>query len=129
MTIETSQIEMTESRIFNYQAAGSEPGLLVVEHQNGVTRITMRGEPTLSQVTDLEQGLLTIATPGPIATLALPGAEAAALAVALLQVPPIEDLVGAMPHVCWFETTAERDAFVALVKERNPLQIEIRRTG
>lgn len=113
--------------MFQFRAEGSEPAMLVVEHDRGVTRFTMRGEPTIMQVEDPEIGLHSKATPGLVASMAVPAAEVAAMAIALLEVPPIRDLIGAVPYVCWFDTTTERDAFVRLVKEQNPQIVDVRK--
>lgn len=117
-------------RIFQYRAAGSSPGMFVIDVTNGVVRVSMRGEPSLHQEENDQEGLHTVVVPGQLATLALPGEEAAALAIALLSVPPAAELVGKIPYVCWFDTTANRDQFVQEVRQHlDPREVEVRRPG
>lgn len=94
----------------------------MVDLRNGQLHLVVRGEPRPAVQPADEQFYdpATAMEAGPVAEMCLPAINVAQLVQALLQVPPIDDLVGAVPFVCWFETQAELDQFVALIRRHGP---------
>lgn len=98
--------------IYTWHAPGTAAEGIVVDMRNGLVRITVRGEPAITPAEDLERGWTEKVVPGPTAVMTLSLSVAADLTQALLRAPPVADMIGKVPHVIFFDSIDDRDAFI-----------------
>lgn len=90
----------------------------VIEIMGDAVQMMARGPAVPAYVTDTPDGFETVFEPGKTAVVTLPLLEAAKLAQALLRCPPVQELLGKVPHVMWFDDDAQRDQFLARLEEK-----------
>jgi hypothetical protein len=105
--------------LFAWQADGlNQPSRFVIEIKGDAIQMKARGPAVPVYVTDTPDGFETVFEPGNIAVVTFPLLEAAKLAQALLRCPPVQELLGKVPHVMWFDDDAQRDQFLARLEEK-----------
>lgn len=114
---------MTHRNIFAYTAPdASYPEFFSLNTEDGKVEVTLRAPAGKVISGDIMQMGFEEEVPAPGATVSmtLPPAAVAELSLALLALPPVEALNGAVPLVLYFGNEKDRDEFVALVQEAKP---------
>jgi hypothetical protein len=106
--------------IFAYSGEGAEAEQFIIDERNGLLRLSIRGEPI--PVLDMHDNHQL--RPGPMAQMTLPQHVLAELIHKLLEVPIVEEMVGAVPFVLYFRNNDDRDEFLRQVAEVKPDLVE-----
>ena len=106
--------------IFAYAGDGTAAEQFIIDERNGLLRLSMRGEPTA----ELDENDNPRLVPGPMAQMTLPQHVLAELIHKLLEVPIVEEMVGAVPFVLYFRNNDDRDEFLRQVAEAKPDLVE-----